>query len=173
MSTLEKKSKVNNPEECQMREQSDKENMKVHATGQKHQASKIADISIRRQPFSPVGAVSKLDVLRKQFLISRCFKYVVQALPKNESIRLQGLCRYFYNVQMPRCIQACPSPLFKHRLHLLNDDHIIVFDLLAMTKNKVQCKWEAGFEMIDQCGQAAPVKEFKKNEAYACNLWNS
>ena len=56
---------------------------------------------------------------------------VLNYLDRKQVLALQLLCRYFYDVQIPRCLPSCHIYTPKHRLHLINDAHIIIFDLLA------------------------------------------
>lgn len=66
------------------------------------------------------------------------FHYVVIFLHEKEIVRLQLLERYFYDVQIPRLLPTCQVHLAKTRLHFLNQDYIILFEMLNFTKRKVR-----------------------------------
>jgi hypothetical protein len=55
-----------------------------------------------------------------------------------EFCRLQLLDRFFYEMQVPRLMKKCAISLEKHRLHFLNQDYIILFDMLNYTKRKLK-----------------------------------
>lgn len=96
--------------------------------------------------------------MKRQLLTSRCFKFILNFLPNIEVVKWQLLCKYFYEVQIPRSIQSCHVRTVKHRLHLINDDHIILFDLLNLTKTMRKLKWEKAFKFHNQFGKIEPSK---------------
>ena len=61
---------------------------------------------------------------------------VINCLASQENVRLQGLNRFFYKTQ-PRCFsRSYPVAIQKRRLHLLNQDYVIIFDFTDMSKHK-------------------------------------
>lgn len=66
-----------------------------------------------------------------------CFTKVLSYLANSEAIQLQQVSRYFYSVQMPRCSRSRVKIVASgFRLHLLNQNYIVLFDLLSNTKQK-------------------------------------
>ena len=64
------------------------------------------------------------------------FTVVLEFLSPADVIGLQQLSRFFYKVQMPRCQAWMKVACKSTRLHLLNQNYIVVFDLLRWTKSK-------------------------------------
>jgi len=87
-----------------------------------------------KQPTQLSGLENASLKLRRSWV----FKFIVQFLKQKEVVRLQLLDRYFYEVQIPRLLAKCKVKLEKTRLHFLNQDYIILFDLLDFTKRKLK-----------------------------------
>lgn len=173
------KSTVNNPEEQSTKNAKILRSQKL-INFRSRQPFKIVDMNSQQSESDRNRAdsskqASKLDELRRQLLTSKCFKYVLAFLPKLKTIQLQALCRYFYAVQIPRSLHSCQTALQKHRLHLINDDHIIIFDLLDMTKSKRLLRWERGFRFLDQNGRVdrSKITDYSEQRPFECNIWNS
>lgn len=65
-----------------------------------------------------------------------CFTVVLEYLSPTDSIHIQQLSHFFYEVQMPRCMPKIKVTPKETRLHLLNQNYIVTFDMLRMTKEK-------------------------------------
>jgi hypothetical protein len=62
---------------------------------------------------------------------------VLGYLGQRQSLQMQQLSRFYYNVQIPRSIGAIIEiKLRKVRLHLFNHDYIILFNMQTWTKEK-------------------------------------
>ena len=69
-----------------------------------------------------------------------CFTVVLEYLKNTDAILLQQINKFFYQVQMPRCLVKLAIKPQSTRLHLLNQDYIVVFDLLTWQKSKRRVK---------------------------------
>ena len=78
---------------------------------------------------------------------SMCFTMVLECLSGRDSIHFQQLSHFFYKVQMPRCQARVKVTPKNTRLHLLNQNYIIIFDLIRMTKQKRLIQ-NPGFESL-------------------------
>ena len=67
-------------------------------------------------------------------MLSVIFEY----LRPDEIIRFQTLSRFFYHVQMPRCVNRVLIAPQKRRLHLLNQDYVLLFDFDKLVKSKIK-----------------------------------
>jgi hypothetical protein len=75
--------------------------------------------------------------LYKKFSESYCMTVVLGYLGQRQSLQMQQLSRFYYNVQIPRSIGAIIEiKLRKVRLHLFNHDYIILFNMQTWTKEK-------------------------------------
>lgn len=79
----------------------------------------------------------------KSYVLSVIFEF----LRPDEILQFQTLSRYFYHIQVPRCIdriKICPQ---KRRLHLLNQDYVLFFDFNTLVKSKIKLSGE-GFQPL-------------------------
>lgn len=75
--------------------------------------------------------------LYKKVRESYSITIVLSYLGQRDSLRLQILNRFFYDVQIPRAIGAVIEiKLRKVRLHLFNHDYLILFNMQTWTKEK-------------------------------------
>ena len=72
---------------------------------------------------------------------SMCFTKVLEYLSQSQATQLQVMSRYFYFVQLPRCQAATIKVASSgYRLHLLNQDYIVLFNLLNKSKQMRRIK---------------------------------
>jgi len=76
------------------------------------------------------------DLASQRVASSMCFMVVLEFLRQVDLIHFQQLSRFFYTVQMPRCLPNMRVASRGTRLHLLNSNYIVTFDLLDWTKSK-------------------------------------
>ena len=68
---------------------------------------------------------------------SMCVTIICQYLTDEEVTKMQGLSRFFYDTQIPRCTKEVQLKASNPtRLHLLNQNYIVRYDLLRWTKSK-------------------------------------
>ena len=76
-----------------------------------------------------------LNSATQRAVSSMCFTKVLAYLAQPQATQLQQLSRFFYVVQIPRCSQASLKVAYSgYRLHLLNQNYIVLFDLLGRSK---------------------------------------
>lgn len=81
---------------------------------------------------------SRLEIISRKLRKSWIFKMIAQFMTEKEFCRLQLLDKFFYDVQVPRLLKMCQVKLEKSRLHFLNQDYIILFDVMNFTKRKLK-----------------------------------
>lgn len=111
---------------------------------------------------------TRLQLLCFKIRRSWIFKKIAQCLTEKELCRLQLLDKYFYDVQVPRLMKKCTLTLEKSRLHFLNQDYIILFDLLNVTKRKRKVYAEPDIWPLQS--QLGPVES--ESGINYLNLWN-
>lgn len=89
-------------------------------------------------------------------------------------VRLQLLDRHFYEVQIPRMLQRVPLKLNKTRLHFLNQNYLIIFDLLNYTKFKVKVGTDASLWPLKSQHVLSENEPYPDgaNSGGSLNLWN-
>ena len=84
--------------------------------------------------------------------------------------RLQVLDRFFYEVQIPRLLPICHIHRPKTRLHLLNQDYIILFEMLNFTKRKFQVGFNKSmFPLVDQHDNKL---KSASDQIHLSSMWN-
>ena len=78
----------------------------------------------------------RVETIGQRVASSMCFSIVLEYLRQVDSIHLQQLNRYFYHIQLSRCQMTLQVASKAARLHLLNANYIVTFDLLRLTKSK-------------------------------------
>jgi hypothetical protein len=84
----------------------------------------------------PVQKQSVRTQVARSFVLSVIFEFLRQ----DEILSFQALSHYFYKVQVPRCLNRIQIVLKKRRLHLLNQDYVLLFDFNKLEKSKLKIK---------------------------------
>ncbi|TNV78513.1 hypothetical protein FGO68_gene5881 [Halteria grandinella] len=100
------------------------------------------------------------------FAKSYCFSIVLSFLDQLEELKLQQLSGYFYKVQIPRCLgHQFKINSRRKRLHFLNKDELIIFDLERMTKIKRKIR----IQLLNSFIGTSSIEVF--GEIYFTCLW--
>ncbi|TNV78630.1 hypothetical protein FGO68_gene5513 [Halteria grandinella] len=105
--------------------------------------------------------------ISKDFCQSSCFSIVLSYLGQIQSMKLQQLSSFFYQVQIPKGSRHTINVKYtKSRLHFFKNDYLLIFNMRNQTKEKRKIKnlsalWD--FQSIEVYGQIYITGGFNPN----------